>query len=76
MPALALVVTLLLLVLAGCAREPRAPERTGDACDSDSDCNRAEASADGGACGWLRLCVAGRCEIENDAAPRTIVCDR
>jgi hypothetical protein len=46
----------LALVLAGCPREPRAPDPRGEACGNSEDCNG------GATCGALRACVEGFCE--------------
>jgi hypothetical protein len=48
----------------GCARAPEAPARRGAACKSNDDCNRSNGAPL--RCGELRLCVAGRCEVEPD----------
>jgi hypothetical protein len=48
----------------GCAKAPDAPARKGAACRSNDDCNRSNGAVV--RCGGLRLCVAGRCEVEPD----------
>jgi hypothetical protein len=76
MRARALPMLLLLLSApASCARAPEAPDRTGRSCDTDADCNRG-AAADASACGYLVLCVAGRCEVDAGAGARPVVCER
>jgi hypothetical protein len=56
-----LLIVLAAIALVGCAQRLAPPDAAGEACDEDTDCNR----ADGGAvvtCGVLRACIAGRCE--------------
>ena len=66
-----------LLFAAACARELPAPPAAGEPCESDADCD-AEPDAADGSCGFLRLCVQGRCEVATDAAvgSRLVVCER
>jgi hypothetical protein len=60
------------LLLLGCAPDLAASDAPGQPCETDVDCNyRADGSPE--TCGWLRLCVTGRCEAPADAGGSTLV---
>ena len=67
-----LAVVLCSLLVFGCARGLDTAERAGQACEADADCNPRQADADV-SCGWLKLCVAGRCEVASDAGGSQLV---
>jgi hypothetical protein len=60
------------LLLLGCAPDLATSDTPGQPCETDVDCNP---GADGSLepCGWLRLCVAGRCEVPSDAGGSKLV---
>jgi hypothetical protein len=60
------------LLLFGCARDLKSADAPGEPCEADAECNR---GADGAvaSCGWLRLCIAGRCEARTDAGGSHLV---
>ena len=66
---------LALLLAPACVRELPALPAAGEACDSDADCARDGDDAARG-CGFQRLCIAGRCEIDRDASggSQLVVC--
>ena len=65
---------LAILLAPACARELPAPPGVGEACDSDADCNPEDDAARG--CGFQRLCVSNRCELDTDAGgSRLVVCE-
>ncbi len=70
MNARAAIALCALLPLA-CARDLNATDPPGQPCEADDDCNQ---SADAAlTCGWLRLCIANRCEHMPDAGGSHLV---
>jgi hypothetical protein len=63
---LRLSLALVLSFALGCARARDSAEGPGQPCETDSECNH---PPDGGSpsCGFLRLCISGRCEASTDA---------
>ena len=50
---------------AGCAASRSEPDAVGASCDASADCVASDAAE--AQCGFVRLCIAGRCEAVDDA---------
>jgi hypothetical protein len=55
-----------------CARDLKATDPPGQPCEADVDCNERDDAA-AATCGWLRLCITGRCEQSTDAGGSHLV---
>jgi hypothetical protein len=51
-------------MLAGCSADLRIPDADGEPCAVDADCNPMPA------CGTIRLCISGHCEVEDAGSGR------
>ena len=63
-------------ILVGCAARRTEPDAVGASCDASADCATVDEA--GPQCGFIRLCIAGRCEAVDDAgvpASATVRCD-
>lgn len=54
----------LALSWSACAADRPEPDPTAASCDASADCAGSEL---GPQCGFVRLCIAGRCEVVDDA---------